>query len=124
MNILRQLHIPDNCIEINGGTQTLMDISTLLLTALEFGVLFALLAVLFERILIFAGLTRGNTLGLAVVAFFLTAFYKVLDYRGFPYAYGLFIVLIGPIVANRYDLTNTFSKGRWWWKSENDSKDC
>ena len=100
-----------------------MDANTLILIALEFGVAFALLAVLSERILIISGLTRGNTLGLAIVVFLLTIFYKMLNYGDFPYIYGLFILIIGPVAANRYDLTNTLQKGRWWWRSEKEGKD-
>lgn len=100
-----------------------MTASALISTALGFGILFALLAILSERVLIVIGLTRGNTFGLAIVTFFLTVFYKILDHSGFPYTYSIFILIIGPIAANRYDLTNTLQKGRWWWKLGNDNKD-
>jgi hypothetical protein len=95
-----------------------MNVYTFILTTLGLGVVFSLLAVLSERILIIAGLTRGNTIGLVIATFLLIVFKQVLDYGGSMYIFGSFIVIVGPIGANRCDLANTLRKGRWWWKSE------
>lgn len=100
-----------------------MNIYTFILTSLGFGLLLSLFAVLFERILIVMGLTRGNTIGLIIAVFLITVIKEVVDYGGSFYMVSIFIVILGPIAANRSDLTNTLKKGRWWWKSESSSKD-
>jgi hypothetical protein len=96
---------------------------TFILTTLGFGAVISLLAVLSERILIIAGLTRGNTIVLLLVSFILTILKQLIDYDGSIYIFGLFIVIAGTIASNRYDLSKTLQKGRWWWKLENDNED-
>ena len=96
-----------------------MNIYPFLLTVFGVGAVFSLLATLFERIIIINGLARGNTIGVIITSFVFAAFKQVLDADGSLLLYGLFIVIVGPVAANRYDLSMTISRGRWWWKSEN-----
>jgi hypothetical protein len=94
-----------------------------ILTTFGIGLIFSVISVLVERLLIIKGFTRGNTVGLIVASFLLIIFKQLLDYNGSFFYYGLFIIVAGPIGVNRDDLTNTIKKGRWWWLSENKSKD-
>lgn len=81
------------------------------------GLLFSLLAVLAERLLIINGFARGNTIGLIFAAFLLAIFKQLVDSNSSLYSYILFIVVVGPLGVNRFDLNYTLQKGRWWWKS-------
>jgi hypothetical protein len=81
------------------------------------------LAFLFERILILAGLTRGNTIGLVIAVVILSSLQQMVIPGNSDLAFGLFVVILGPLAANRYDMTRTFQKGRRWWLSGIDSKD-
>ena len=89
-----------------------------LIIILKNGILFSLLATLSERVLIMNGIARGNTIGLIIAAFILAVF-KTFDYSNSIYGYICFIMIVGPIGANRLDITTTIQKGRWWWKSNN-----
>ncbi len=84
-----------------------------------FGALFCLVAVLVERVLIFYGLTRGNTV--AVVLFALAGNFlgQILGYKISFYTYQLGILFIVVVGANRFDLMSTMNEGRWWWKRKN-----
>jgi hypothetical protein len=93
-----------------------MNIQSFLLVSLEVGLLSSLLAVLVERALIIMGCVRGNTIALLIVTILLALFKEVLDPSGSIYVYAVFAAIIGPIAANRYDLTSTIQKGRCWWK--------
>lgn len=83
------------------------------------GLLFSLLSVLAERLLIISGLTRGNKIGVVIVAFTLAILKQLLNYDAPLYIYGLVIIIVGPLSVNRADLTVTLRQGRWWWKTEN-----
>lgn len=100
-----------------------MNAASLLLTIIGQGTIYSLLAVLLERLFIVAGLTRGNTIGLVIATFVLTALKQLVDYDGSPFIFGLFIIVIGTLGVNRHDLVKTLQKGKWWWKSENNGKD-
>lgn len=94
-----------------------------LLSTFLTGLIYAILAVFIEKILIYFGIVRGNTIGLMLVAFFSAFIIQIVDYTGSVFLYGLFIILAGPLVANRFDLIDTIMKGRWWWKSQNNDQD-
>jgi len=83
----------------------------------------SLLAILVERILISNGFARGNQIGLVVAISFLVTLVHFADYKESIYLTGLFMIIMGPIAVNRYDLTMTIKHGRWWWKKENLSTD-
>lgn len=96
----------------------------LLLSAIGYGLLFSLFAVLTERLLIIYGFVRGSTIMLAIASFVMIFIFRVLiDSNSSFYTYGLIIILALPIGANRYDISASIKKGRWWWKSENNKKD-
>ena len=99
-----------------------MNIWNFLLTTFGIGLVFSLLAVLAERLLIIYGYTRGNTVGLIIGSFILAIFKQLVNPNDSLYMYVLFAVIAGTMALNRDDLANTMRKGRWWWKSENDSK--
>jgi hypothetical protein len=81
------------------------------------------LAFLFERILILAGLTRGNTIGLTIAVVTLASLQQVVIPGDFDLEFGLFVVILGPLAANNHDINRTFQKGRRWWQSDPDHKD-
>ena len=93
-----------------------------LFPALIITVIIATGSILVERFLIFLGITRGNTILLLIATIILALLEQIIFYFHPSFLIGLLIVLIGPIGANRYDITITFQKGRWWWKSENKSR--
>jgi hypothetical protein len=101
-----------------------MNTSNFLFTTFGIGLVFSLLAVLVERILIITGFVRGNTVGLILASFLLVVLKQLLVYNSSLYIFGLFIIVAGPIGANRYDLANTIRKGRWWWKTNNHNGDA
>jgi len=94
-----------------------------LVNVIAYGSLFSLLSILVERLLIISGLTRGNTIGVVIIAFTLAMLKQLLNYEAPLYIYGLVIIIIGPVSVNRADLTTTLRQGPWWWKAErhNDS---
>ena len=81
------------------------------------------LALLVERVLILAGLTRGNTLWLAISVVLLAVLQQTVIPGDSNLAFGVFIVILGPLAANRYDMTRTFQMGRRWWLSGVDHED-
>lgn len=99
-----------------------MNTTDFFITTLVISILVSVLVVIAERILIIAGLARGNTLGLGIATFLLTVMEQIVFKDLSIYWFGLFVIIIGPIAANRSDLTTTFNKGRWWWKNEISSK--
>lgn len=98
-----------------------MNIYDFLLSILRIGIIYSLITILIERILIITGLTRGNTFFLVIGTVFLVLIKQLLNYHGPLFEYGLPIIAIAPVGANRYDLARTLERGRWWWKSENKS---
>ncbi len=86
-----------------------------------FVLLFSLLSVLVEKMLIFKGYIRGKTIWL-MISSFIVAIFKQADSWNSLYIYILFAAIGVPLIINRYDLSITISKGKWWWKSEQDNK--
>lgn len=80
------------------------------------------LSVFFERLLIKFGFFRGNTLLLIIFSIILISLMNFIWLGNIPdntlIIYIFAIVFVFPLSANRYDLMGTFTKGRWWWKSE------
>lgn len=97
-------------------------ILSLLFNILINGVLFSLLSILAESLLIVSGLTRGNKVGIVIIAFSLAMFKVLLDYDPPLYVYGVILFVIGPLSVNRADLTTMLRLGRWWWKSQNENQ--
>jgi hypothetical protein len=95
-----------------------MNTNDSILTTLVIGTIISIIVVIVERILIITGFARGNTLGLGIVSFLLTVVGQIIFKDLSIYWFGLFIIIIGPVAANRSDITITLNKGRWWWKSE------
>lgn len=85
----------------------------------------SVLSVLFERLLIVLGFTRGNTLLLiiaSIIVISLINFISLGNINNKSFGiYAFFIVFALPLGANRYDLLGAITIGRWWWKSEKDS---
>ena len=100
-----------------------MNLHPFTFASLEYIVGVTVLALLFERILILAGLTRGNTILLAIATIILSMLQQLVFSESSSLGFGLFLVIIGPIGGNRYDLTRTIQHGRRWWLSINDEKD-
>lgn len=98
-----------------------MDINTFILPTLEFALIVSFLAFFFERILILTGLTRGNTIILVLGIFGASILKQFVDPHDSYIALGFFIIFAGTMAANRYDLTKTLQKGRWWWRKENEN---
>jgi hypothetical protein len=90
-----------------------------LFNMIEIWLFFGLLASLFERILIFLGLVRGNTIFLIIGTFIIGLLRQSIDPNGNLVYYGLFIVIVGPISVNRFDIITTIKQGRYWWRLEN-----
>jgi hypothetical protein len=90
---------------------------------LGFSILFCLVTILIERVLIFYGLTRGNTVVMAIFALAGNFLGQILGYKISFYIYELCILFIVVVGANRFDLMSTMNKGRWWWKRENTPKE-
>jgi hypothetical protein len=92
------------------------------ISVLGIGLLFSVLALMVERLLVTNGIIRKNTAWLVIACFF-TAFCRQL-YPDIHVSWllGVFIVVFGPIILNRSDVYDTFKKGRWWWKNENNTK--
>lgn len=91
------------------------------LKILAIGLAFSLLAVIVERILIVSGIIRGNTKWLIGGTILLVFFVQLYKPNVTFLCLNLFIIVLGPIIVNRHDFVKTISRGRWWWKSENQS---
>ncbi|MCP4141779.1 MAG: hypothetical protein GY755_16150 [Chloroflexi bacterium] len=78
------------------------------------------LSLLFERLIILSGWTRGNTVGVVIVTFCFTTLTQLVDFNQSQLIVAFLIIFGAPIGANRYDLMKTLDKGRWWWKLESE----
>jgi hypothetical protein len=85
-------------------------------TILIYGVLFSIPAILFERIFIYFGWTRGNTAWLVVGCFTVAILKQLIDSSGSFWVYCFFATIMGSVSMNRVDIINTIRKGKWWWK--------
>ena len=94
-----------------------------LLNILANGIMLSLLAVLVERLLIWGGFVRGNTIFVALLSLIFAVVFIFIDYGDISWSSALFVVIVGPMGMNRYDLAETSYKGRWWWKSEDEPDD-
>jgi len=88
------------------------------------GLLFTFVAIIIEKYLISIGWVQGNTIFLAIAVF---CFFTILELIKFPASISIgwieiFWLLMMPLSVNRYDLSTTMSKGRWWWRSNHDEK--
>ncbi|HCK65568.1 MAG TPA: hypothetical protein DHW49_04830 [Anaerolineae bacterium] len=86
------------------------------------GLIATILAVTFEKIMIFLGWTRGNTVHLIVLSLIVFTFLQLIRFPD-PIAFNLldiFFILMWTIGINRSDIMSTMQKGKWWWKSKND----
>ncbi len=92
-------------------------ITNFLIITFVFGLAVSIFAVLVERLLILNGITRGNTLGLALVAFVASVLKQLIYPAGSLLLFGLLLVIMGVMAVNRSDITQTIYKGKWWWKS-------
>jgi len=102
-----------------------MKLFLLLLPYLFAGLIYTALAMLIERVMIWSGWFRGNTLLLAVVCFISSSFFELLRFpeAAFTDMTWTFAFLVAvPVGMNRYDLMTTMNKGRWWWKMSNETK--
>lgn len=81
-------------------------------------VLFSLLSAFVERVLIVKGYIRGNTIWL-IIGSLILAIFKQADFKNSLYVYILFAAIAIPLLINRYDLSITIKKGKWWWKTDN-----
>ena len=99
-----------------------MNIYTAILTTIEIGAVLSILAICIDRLLVYLGLARGDIRGLIIVTLLLTAIKQIIAPNLSVYFFGLFIILVGPISINRYDIIKTFQKGRWWWNKEDVKK--
>ena len=79
-------------------------------------IFFSALSFLGERLLVKMGIVRGNILWLILASFFLALIQQI--NHNYSIFFFFFIALIAiPLSINRYDLSITISKGKWWWKS-------
>lgn len=92
-----------------------------IISVLGFAFLFLFLSFLTERLLVKSGYVRGSKFALVLCSFIL-AIYKQVDFRNPLYVYILIALIATPLVVNRYDLSLTIEKGKWWWKSEDNKK--
>lgn len=86
------------------------------------GLIATILAVIFEKIIIFLGWTRGNTAHLIVLSLIVFTFLQLIRFPD-PIGFNLldiFFIIMSTIGINRSDIMGTMQKGRWWWKSKND----
>jgi len=88
----------------------------ILLITIGISLINTLLSVLVERIIMHFGLTRGNTLWLAIIVLFFAIMNQAVDFNQSKFLFALLLIFGFPIGANRYDLGNTLRKGKWWWK--------
>ena len=97
--------------------------SYFLLHVFGLSVLFCSIAVLIERLLMVYGCTRGRTTVLVVLVFTGNVLGQILGYKIPFYIYELGILFVGIVAANRFEFIATATKGRWWWKKENNIKE-
>lgn len=99
-------------------------LNEILVSIVKHSIFFSILSVLFERLLIKFGFTRGNTILLLIQEVFLIIlmqFVSLGKIHGSSFIIYFFaVVFVLPISANRYDIMGTMNKGRWWWRSEID----
>ncbi len=91
-----------------------------LLSTVGFWLLFSFLSYLGEKVLVIKGYVRGSTFGLIVISFFLALFRQADPTRSLI-VYILLALIVSPLVINRYDLSLTINKGKWWWKSDDNN---
>lgn len=99
-----------------------MSLFSFLLPYFASGVIFALVAILIEKVLILNGWFRGNTVFLAISVFILSIIFELIK---FPQPISINVVdiliffIIAPLKLNQTDFIETIQKGRWWWKEKN-----
>jgi hypothetical protein len=90
-----------------------------LLPYLETGLIYAVSAVVIERLLIIKGIVRGSTVILAITVFVFAVVFQ-LSTVSKTNSLNLFeivaLLVIAPLKLNQIDLIATIEKGRWWWK--------
>ena len=89
------------------------------------GLAVSIIAVLIERLLIFVGWTPGSTVELIIFSFISSVLWQLMKFPqpiSFNMLEVLFFIFLVPIIANRYDISTTVQKGRWWWKSKSDEQ--
>jgi len=95
-----------------------MSIGRFLLSTLQIGLVYSLLAICVEKIFVLRGSVRGNIFGVILIALTSVFMKQLIDYSDSVDIYGLAIVILSATGANRYDLIKTVQKGKWWWKAE------
>lgn len=101
-----------------------MKLFIFLLPYLFTGLAASLAAVLIERLMIHIGWTPGNTLLTIFSVFILTVLFQLTQFPepiSFDW-YLLFGLFMGLMMANRYDISTTVQKGKWWWKSKSNEQ--
>ena len=101
-----------------------MKLFLFLLPYLFTGLAVSIIAVLIERLMINIGWIRGQTVFMVIMAFI---FSILLQLMKFPKPISIdisdiLLLLMMPLVVNRYDLSKTIREGRWWWKSKGDEQ--
>ena len=101
-----------------------MKIFIFLLPYLFTGLAASLAAVLIERLMIHIGWTPGNTLLTIFSVFILTVLFQLTQFpEPISFDWYLFLGLfMGLMIANRYNLSITLQKGKWWWKSKSNEQ--
>jgi uncharacterized membrane-anchored protein len=87
------------------------------------GIVFSIFGVVIERLLVKDGLTRGNTIGVVVGCFTIALVRQITGSEQVHWLFWLAACILVPVSMNRSDLIATLTKGRWWWKLENNIKD-
>jgi hypothetical protein len=86
------------------------------------GIVLSILGVIVERVLIKSGLVRGDTLGVIVGCFLIGSIMGLVDIGRAYLLFWLGLGVLVPVSMNRIDLFSSLTKGRWWWKSENENR--
>ena len=92
------------------------NIAYFLLITSAFGLLISTISILLERLAINYGLTRGNTLTLALATFTISFIGRFVAPDSSMHLYGALFAIMGVLAGNRSDLTQTIQRGRYWWK--------
>jgi hypothetical protein len=86
------------------------------------GIILSILGVLVERFLIRYGVVRGATIEVIVGCFFIAFVSQLVDSQRAYWIFWFAASILTPISLNRNDLIASVTKGRWWWKSQNENQ--
>jgi hypothetical protein len=83
------------------------------------GILLSIVGIATERLLVKYGLIRGSLIEIVFSCFFIGFIMQFVDSGRAYLPFWLAASILTPVSLNRGDFIASLTRGRWWWKTDN-----